>query len=189
MSGKSTVARMLSDLGAAVIDADKVGHECYRSGTEGWEKVVAAFGKEILGSDNEMDRAKLSAVVFGDDGTLHKLNYVMHPIIRKSVEEKIGQFEDEGVGVVVVEAPVLLEAGWSDLFDRIWVTAVPEEIAVNRFSQRSGLSRQEAARRIKSQMSSKERIKHADSVIDTSRSIGQTRADVEKLWAELKGPG
>ena len=186
LSGKSTVARMLADLGAAVIDADKVGHDCYRSGTEGWEKVVAEFGKGILGPDNEIDRAKLSAVVFDSDNALHKLNSIMHPIIRRSVEQKIGQYADKGTDVVVVEAPVLLEAGWTDLFHRIWVTAVPEEVAARRFAQRSGLSEQEAERRIKSQMSSEERIRHADDVINTSGSIEQTKADVEKLWAGLK---
>lgn len=188
LSGKSTVAEMLQDLGAAVIDADKVGHECYRPYTEGWEKVVAAFGKGILGTDDEIDRAKLSQIVFGNADALHKLNDIMHPIIRKSVEEKIKQFAGQGSDVVVVEAPVFIEAGWADLVDQIWVTAVPEEVAAKRFSKRSGLTEQEAVRRIKSQMTNDERVKHADRVIDTNRSIEQTKSDVQKLWRELKKP-
>jgi dephospho-CoA kinase len=110
----------------------------------------------------------------------------MHPIIRKRVEEKIEQFVKQGADVAVVEAPVFLEAGWSDLVDQIWVTAVPEEVAAKRFSKRSGLTEQEAKRRIKSQMSNEERIKHADRVIDNNRSIEQTKSDVLKLWNDLK---
>ena len=185
LSGKSTVARMLADLGAAVIDADKVGHDCYRSGTEGWEKVVAEFGKGILGPDNEIDRAKLSAVVFGDDGTLHKLNSIMHPIIRKAVEDRIERFAGQGKEVVVVEAPVFIEAGWNDMVDQLWVASVPEDVAAKRFSERSGLSKAEAERRVKSQLSNQERLKHADRVIDTSGSIEQTNANVQQLWNEL----
>ena len=186
LSGKSTVAGMLQDLGATVIDADKVGHECYKPRTEGWEKVVATFGKDILGAGDEIDRASLSQVVFKDADALHNLNNIMHPIIRKAVEEKIKSCTGQGANVVVVEAPVFVEAGWGDLVGQIWVTAVPEDMAAKRFSQRSGLSEDEAVRRIKSQMSNEERIKHADRVIDTSRSIEQTKSDVQELWNELK---
>ncbi len=186
MSGKSTVARMLAEMGAAVIDADKVGHECYRSGTEGWEQVVAAFDKEILGPDNEIDRAKLSAAVFDDDDTLHKLNSIIHPIIRKAVEDRIERFAGQGKEVVVVEAPVFIEAGWNDMVDQLWVASVPEDMAAKRFSERSGLSQEEAERRMKSQLSNQERLKHADRVIDTSGTIEQTKANVQQLWNELK---
>ncbi len=186
LSGKSTVAGMLQELGAYVIDADKVGHDCYKPHTEGCDKVVAAFGKDILGTDDEIDRAKLSQVVFEDAVALHKLNNIMHPIIRKSVEKEIEQYAGQGANVVIVEAPVFVEAGWDDLVDQIWVTAVPEDVAARRFSERSGFSEQDAARRVKSQMSNEERIKHADRVIDTSRSIEQTKSDVHQLWYELK---
>jgi len=186
LSGKSTVAGMLGELGAYVIDADKVGHECYKPHTEGWDKVVAAFGKDILGAGDEVDRAKFSQIVFEDADALHNLGAIMHPIIRKAVEEKIKSCAGQGANVVVVEAPVFVEAGWGDLVGQIWVTAVPEEVAVKRFSERKGLSEDEAVRRIKSQMSNEERIKHADRVIDTSRSIEQTKSDVQKLWYELK---
>lgn len=186
LSGKSTVASILEGLGAAIIDADKVGHDCYRPHTEGWDKVVAAFGKDIMTSSDEIDRTKLSKIVFNNAAALHKLNDIMHPIIRRAVEEKIRQFEGQGKDVVVVEAPVFIEAGWADLADQLWVTSVPEDIAVKRFSERSSLLEQEAKRRIKSQLSNDERIKYADHVIDTSCSIEQTKADVQKLWNELK---
>jgi dephospho-CoA kinase len=185
LSGKSTVSDMLERLGAVTIDADKVGHDCYEPDTEGWHKVIAAFGRDILGSSDEIDRAKLSQIVFKDDDALQKLNDIMHPIIRKSVEEKIKHFAEQGVDAVVVEAPVFLEAGWDDLVDQLWVTAVPEDVAAKRFSKRAGLTKQEAKRRIRSQISDEERIKHANRVIDTSRSIEQTKSDVQKLWNEL----
>jgi len=185
LSGKSTVAGMLEELGVAVIDADKVGHECYRPHTEGWDKVVTAFGKDILGGGDEIDRAKLSQIVFEDADALHKLNAIMHPIIREAVKKKIEQYAGQGGNAVVVEAPVFIEASWDDLVDQIWVTAVPEDMAAKRYSNRSGLSKEDAVRRIKSQMSNEERITHADYVIDTSRSIEQTKSDVQKLWDEL----
>ncbi|MBT3362199.1 MAG: dephospho-CoA kinase [Chloroflexi bacterium] len=185
MSGKSTVSAMLKELGACAIDADKIGHECYKPHAQGWGKMIDLFGKDILGIDDEIDRAKLSQIVFENADALQKLNDTMHPIIRSSVEEKIKRFEEQGAKVVVVEAPVFLEAGWSDMVDQLWVTSVPEDVAAKRFSERSGLSAQEADRRIKSQMSNKERIKHADRVIDTNSSIEATKADVEKAWREL----
>jgi dephospho-CoA kinase len=186
LSGKSTVSGMLQDLGAYVIDADKVGHQCYEPNTQGWEKVVSAFGNDILGVDDQIDRAKLSQIVFEDADALQKLNDIMHPIIRQAVEEKIKHFEGQGADAVVVEAPVFLEAGWSDLVDQLWVTSVPEDEAAKRFSKRSGLSAREAARRMKAQMSNTQRIKHADRVIDTNRSIEETRAAVAKAWQQLK---
>jgi len=186
LSGKSTVAKMLEQLGAAVIDADKVGHECYKPNTDGWEKVVAAFGKDVLGTDDGIDRARLSQIVFEDDVALHNLNSIMHPIIRKSIEKEIEELKGQGSDVVIIEAPVFVEAGWGDLVYQVWVTAVPEVVAAKRFSESSGLSQREAERRIKSQLSNEERIKHADRIIDTSRNIEQTKSDVRKLWHELK---
>ena len=108
LSGKSTVARMLEELGAYVIDADKVGHECYKPHTEGWDKVVAAFGRDILGAGDEVDRVKLSQVVFEDGDALHKINAIMHPIIRKSIENEIEELKGQGSDVVIIEAPVFV---------------------------------------------------------------------------------
>jgi dephospho-CoA kinase len=186
LSGKSTVAEMLEQLGAVIIDADKLGHDCYKPHTAGWDKVISAFGRGILGLNDEIDRAKLSQIVFEDAEALQTLNDAMHPIIRKSVEERIKHFAEQGVDVMVIEAPVFLEAGWGDLADQIWVTTAPEEVAAKRFSKRTGFTEYEAKRRIRSQMSNEERIKYADRVIDTNRSIEQTEYDVQKLWDEFK---
>jgi dephospho-CoA kinase len=184
-SGKSTVSQMLSAKGAAVIDADKLGHELFRPNTDAWHEVVAAFGRGILDHDDEIDRASLADLVFSDPAALDRLNNIMHPRIRRVVEGKIEDFRAQGFKVVVVEAALLIEAGWIDLVDQVWVVAAPEAEAVHRLCSQKGFTEAQAVARIRSQMSPAERAKHAHRVVENDSSLDALDERVERLWRGL----
>lgn len=182
-TGKSEAARRMTALGAALIDADRVGHEAYTPHTEAWRRVVEAFGEGILGPDGEIDRRSLGAVVFSDPEQLARLNGIMHPLMAGMVQEKIDGFREEGAEVVVVEAALLFEAGWDSLVEEVWVTDAPEESVIVRLAQRNGMSEEEARKRVSAQMSRAERLGRADVVIDNSSGMAEMQRAIEELWA------
>jgi len=184
-SGKSTVSRFLAELGAVIIDADKVGHEALKPDTEIWRKVVAAFGTGILKPNREIDRKKLGKIVFGNPEALARLNQIMHPPMYQLVKAQIKEYRQQGGEVVVLEAPLLIEAGWTSLVDEVWVTVAPEPTVVRRLKEKVGLSERESLARIRSQLSSEERVKHADVVVDTDCDLGELREKVREQWQRL----
>jgi len=181
-SGKSTVSQLLVGLGAVIIDSDKVGHEVFKPGTEAWREVVDAFGRQVLKADGEIDRNKLGKIVFDSSESRTLLNQIMHPRMYELVKAQLEDYRQQGVGVAVVEAPLLVEAGWASLVDEVWVTVAPESTVVKRMKGRSGLSEAETLARIRSQLSSEERVRHADLVIDTDCSLDELKAKVKELW-------
>jgi dephospho-CoA kinase len=193
-SGKSTVSGFLKELGAAVIDADRVGHEVFKLDTEAWQEVVAAFGKEILAPDGEIDRRKLGKIVFDDYEALARLNQIIHPRIRALVKAQIEEYRQQGVRVVVLEAPLLIEVplsmkagepSLSDEVDEVWLTVAPESTVLERLKKKAGLSEAELLARIRSQLPPEEKIKHADVVIDTDCSLDELKSRVKKVWQKL----
>jgi dephospho-CoA kinase len=193
-SGKSTVARFLKGLGAATIDADKVGHEVLEPDSEGWREVVAAFGKGILKSNGEVDRQKLGQVVFNDSEALERLDKIVHPRIHDLVKARIEEYRRRGEKVVVLEAPLLLEVplllepgqpSLADEVDEVWVTVAPEAAVLERLKAKTGHSEAHSKARIRSQMPSAEKLKHADVVIDTDCSLEELEGRVKKLWDGL----
>lgn len=187
-TGKSEVSRILRELGAEVIDADRVGHEAYLPHTETWQAVVDAFGAQVLQSNGEIDRKKLGAIVFSDPQARQKLNGIMHPRMYRMMAERIEAFKKQGVKVVVVEAAILIEGGWAPLADEVWVTTAPEASVTARIQARNNLSPEEIHRRIRSQLSDEERFKHAHVIIENNGDKAQLRAKVEELWeSRVKG--
>ena len=184
-SGKSTVSHFLAELGAVIIDADEVGHEAFKPDTEIWREVVAAFGRRILAPKGDIDRKKLGRIVFGNSEALARLNQIMHPRMYDMVKAQLEEYRRQGVDVVVLEAPLLLEAGWTPLVDEVWVTVASESTVVRRTKERTGLSEPQILARIRSQMSSAERVKHADAVINNDADLDELRAGVEELWQGL----
>jgi len=183
-SGKSTVSKFLEELGAFIIDADKVGHEAFKPDTELWREVVAAFGRQILKPGGEIDRNKLAEMVFGNPELLSRLNQIMHPRMYALVKAQLEEYRRQGVRVVVLEAPLLLEAGWTSLVDEVWVTVASESTVLRRLQEQIGLSKQQSLARIRSQLSSEERIKQADVVIDTDCSLDEVKTKVNELWGK-----
>ena len=188
-SGKSTVAGFLAELGAVLIDADKVGHEAFEPGTDGWREVVTAFGKDILKPNREIDRAKLAKVVFGKPVALARLNQIMHPRILEMVKARLAELRRRKTRVAVVEVPLLIEADWKPYVDEIWVTVASEAKVLRRLKERSGFSETESITRIRSQMTNEERIKHATQVINTDGTLEEVKERVKKLWLELQKKG
>ena len=181
-TGKSEAARYLAQLGAEVIDADQVGHEAYTPQSEAWHNVVGAFGKEILDSNGEVDRKKLGAIVFSNQDQLSRLNQIMHPLMARMVAEEIEDLRGQGVEVAVVEAALLFEAGWDSLVGEVWVTDSSEDLVIQRLSERNGLTKEEARKRISSQMDRSERLSRADLVIDNSGDIAAMESAIDEMW-------
>ena len=184
-SGKSTVSDMLRAKGAAVVYADLLGHEVYRPGTAVWDEVVAAFGREVLAADGEVDRRKLGSIVFADPEARRRLDAITHPPMRRLMAERLDELRRQGARVAVLEAALLIEAGWVDLTDEVWLTLAPPAVAAQRLMARYGLSREEAEARIASQLSNAERLERANVVIDTDCSLPEVARRVDELWEGL----
>lgn len=185
-SGKSTVAKFLAELGALVIDADEVGHEISRSGTEAWREVVNAFGQGIISFDGTIDRRKLGKIIFRDPDARARLNHIMHPRIRVQVEAMLAKYEKAGADIVVVEAPLLLEAGWKSMVDELWVTSAPQATVISRLKEQRGTPEAESLARIRAQLSDEERTNQADVVIYTDCTLDELKDSVTELWHELR---
>ena len=181
-TGKSEVTRLLEALGASVIYADRIGHEAYKHSSPIWQEVVNAFGKGILGSDGEIDRKKLGSLVFSDPGAMEKLNAIMHPKMAKIIDDKISQFRNAGAEMVVVEAALLLEAGWDSMVDEVWLVHAPKEAIVERLKVRSHLSEGEVEDRMRSQLSYEESSRLAQVVIHNTGDLSELRSKVESAW-------
>lgn len=187
-SGKSTAARYLGERGATVIDADKLGHRAYDPGTPGFDKVVAAFGDEVV-SDGQIDRRALGGKVFGDPAELKRLTDIVWPEILDLAKADIDAAKARGETIVVLEAAVLLEAGWEDEVDEVWVVTVEPAVAVERASARDGVDAAAVQARIDAQLSNDERVAKADTVIDNSDSETALLGALDREWQRLEGKG
>lgn len=185
-SGKSTAAALLGDWGAHVIDADKLGHRAYLQGTAAFAQVVETFGSGVVGDDGEINRAALGAEVFGDTNRLDELTAIVWPAIRTMAQDEIASVQaQDPERVIVLEAAVLIEAGWQDLVDQVWVVTVDPEVAITRASARDGIDAAAVQARIDAQLSNAERCQGADQVIDNSATLTELTASLEALWQQL----
>lgn len=187
-SGKSTVAAMLAERGALVIDTDRIGHEVYQPGAEGHRRIVAAFGPEVLAADGSIDRVKLGAVVFADPEARRRLNGIVHPLIGAEARRRIAESRArDPERPIVLEVPLLIEVGWHAVVDRVWVVSASRETAIGRLTGSRGLSRAEIERRLDAQLADAERRKHAHLVIENDGTPERLRAQVEAAWRTLVG--
>lgn len=185
-SGKSTVSQFLLELGAVVIDADKVGHEVFKPGTEAWREVVGTFGQGIISTDGTIDRRKLGKIVFRNPDARARLNKIMHPRIYERVMAMIEECRRNGADIVVIEAPLLLEARWKSMVDEVWVTSAPQATVIRRLNEQKGVPEAESLARIHAQLTDEERIRQADVVIYTDCALDELKDRVEGLWHELR---
>ena len=185
-TGKTSVSQMLAELGAATINADELGHELLQPDTQTHKEIVAAFDESILEPNGEIDRNKLAKLVFDDTTALARLNQITHPKIYEIVKQRIEEYRHTGVKVVVLEAALLIEAGWTPLVNQLWVTIAPEAIIVRRLKSSRGLSDEQILARLHSQIPQEEKAKQADLVIDTDCSLDELRKRVTELWQNLQ---
>jgi len=185
-SGKSTAARYLAEKGAHMIDADKLGHRIYEAGRPAFDKVVAAFGDDVVGGDGEIDRRVLGGKVFGSPEQLKRLTDIAWPEIRAMATEEISQARRQGASIVVLEAAVLLEANWQSDVDEVWVVTVEPEVAIARATARDGVDEAAVQARIDAQLSNAERIALSDVVIANGGSEAELLSKLDAEWQRLR---
>ncbi len=182
-SGKSTVAQMLGELGAPIIDADKVAHTTYAPDGAAYDGVIAAFGTDVVAPDRTIDRKKLGAIVFGNPDRLNKLTSIVWPATFAAIRAKIAELRASGAKKpIVVEAAILIEASWTPLFDEIWLVRASHEQMVARIERQRGLKPAETEARIRAQLSDRERAKYASAVIDNNGSLENLREVLGLVW-------
>lgn len=179
--GKSTVSNYLISLGYSVVDADKIGHQILFD-TVVKEKLIASFSNSIL-TNNEIDRAKLGAIVFNDKEALNKLNNITHPRIKEIIKEQILYNEP----IQFLDIALLFEANFTNLVEKIIVVHVDEDVQLARLITRNNLSKNDALKKITSQIPSVEKVKLADYVIDNNGSIENTHKQIDEILEILKG--
>jgi dephospho-CoA kinase len=187
-AGKSTVTQMLEALGAAVIDADKVGHQIYLPDLPAWREIVDTFGPEVLNADRTINRQALGKLVFADPEALRTLNRIVHPKMFDRMGELIAEMRARGgMKAIVVEAAVLIEANWMALVDQVWVVVASEAVVVDRLAKQRHLSSEQVRTRIAAQLTNDERLKHADVVIRNDGSLEEVCHAVQQAWDQLAG--
>lgn len=184
-SGKSTVSRILADCGAPIVDADLIAGAIALRGEEGWRGIVRAFGKSVLLDSGELDRKKVGEMIFGDKKKRAILNSIMHPIILKRIESQLKDLEAAGHLAAVVDVPLLLELGWQDKVDAVWLVAVSPNVQKLRLMARNLLTEEQAQARIASQMSVASKRQYADVIIENDGTLKETEQSVKTAWNKL----
>jgi dephospho-CoA kinase len=185
-SGKSTVAQLFADRGARVIDADRIGHEVYRPGTPGWEQVVAAFGREVVAADGAIDRAVLGRKVFADPEARRTLNGIVHPLIGAEIVRQLEAARAASDKTpVVIEAALLLDAGWRPLVDLVVVVVTPRARVIERIQRQRGLATADIEQRMAAQIGDEQRRRLADIVIENGGDLVDLRRAADTAWAEI----
>lgn len=181
-TGKSTVARILAELGATVIDADRLAHEAMRPGAPTYEQIVARFGARILTQEGEIHRPALAGIVFSDAGALAVLESIVHPWVVQEVRRRLAACESS---VAVVEAIKLLEAQLHTDCDVVWVVTAPRPLQLARLTGLRGMTLEQAERRVDAQSPQEDKVARADLVIENDGSPEELRRQVLAGWKGL----
>ena len=184
-SGKSTVIKILGELGATIVDADKVAHSVYEPGGAAYEPLRAAFGDAIVAADGTIDRKKLGAIVFADPAALKRLTDIVWPHTFDRMGQMVAEIRAGGDRApIVIEAAVLIEANWNPLFDEIWLVTAPRERVIERVQAERGMNPAQTEARIRAQLSDDERRKHATLVIQNDGSVEELHVELAALWKQ-----
>ena len=181
-TGKTEVTHVLRELGAVVIESDKVAHLSYRPGTDAYEDIIDQFGREILDESGVIDRAKLGSLVFAVPELRIHLEMIVWPAARSWIEERLIQEKERGTKIIVIEVPKLFEAGWDDLADAVWTIEAPSDLITQRINIRSNLGETEKNARVKAQITSGERAERADLLIENTAKLADLREQITNLW-------
>jgi dephospho-CoA kinase len=184
-AGKSTVAAMLGERGAVVIEADDLARQAVEPGSPGLGKVLAEFGPDVAGHDGSLDRGKLAARVFGDAGARRRLEAIVHPEVARLFAAEVERRRDTDE-IVVYAIPLLVERGLSGAFDVVVTVAAGEDARAARVAAQGRMTAEEARRRMGAQASDDERAAVADVVIDNHGSVDDLSRRVDLLWQELR---
>jgi dephospho-CoA kinase len=183
-SGKSTAARLLDRRGAVVIDADQLAREAVLAGTDGFRRVVEAFGPRVVGADGELDRPALASIVFADPERKAALEAVVHPEVARLFAERLEPYRGTD-RVVVYVTPLLVELGLAPAFDVVVVVTASPQLRISRVASERGLDPDDVRRRMATQATDERRVEVADVLLDNDGSLGELEAQVDRLWPEL----
>lgn len=185
-SGKSFISQYLQELGAVVIDADKLARKMVEPGSIVLHEIREYFGDDVFEENGELNRKRLANSIFHSKTKKEKLNSIIHPRVMQETIRLIEEYKAKRAWpAIVIDAPLLIEAGMCDLTDEVWVVAVDEETQIRRLMERDKLSRQEAESRLNMQMPLKEKLKYANRVIDNNGLKEDTLRYVNSLWEEI----
>lgn len=183
--GKSSLSELLMSKNIDVIDADIISREIMYD-KELLEIIFYEFGTEIKNNDGTLNRKKLGNTVFNDDDMLIKLNSITHPAIKRKINDRIIDISNQGKNIVVIDAALLIEGKFLDLVDKLVVITCNEEVQLNRVVNRDNMTKEEALKRINSQMKQDEKIKYADYIIDNSKDMNNLKDEFDKLFIYIK---
>ncbi|MDK2824281.1 MAG: dephospho-CoA kinase [Clostridia bacterium] len=185
-SGKSTISNYLKSLGAVVIDADLLARQAVEPGEKAWQKIRDYFGVQALNEDRTLNRKKIAEIIFANPREREVLNKIIHPEVIKKTKELIDKYKlDEQIPLIVIDAPLLIEAGMQELVDEVWVINVEPELQIKRVMARDKISEEAAIKRLSSQMPTLEKLKYANRVINNNQNIEETLHQVKKIWQEV----
>ena len=183
-AGKSTVARMLADRGAVVIDADELARRAIAPGTDGFARVVESFGGDVIGPDGDVDRGRIAGIVFADDERRRVLEAIVHPEVVRLFAEEIQAYRDSDA-VVVYSVPLLAETGTADGFDLVVVVVADVDRRIERLMRDRGMGTEEVRARVAAQFDDEERAKVADVLLDNDGDPARLEPQVNRLWTEI----
>lgn len=184
-SGKSTVARAWTALGARVIDADLLARRAVEPGSPALAAIARRWGREVLDADGRLARAALRERVFADEAARRELEAIVHPEVARLRDEEYRRVERSGADIVVADIPLLFEVGLESEFDLVVLVDAPEEVRRERLVRDRGLSPESADRMIAAQIPSSEKRARADRVIDNDGSVAELQARAEAVWGEI----
>jgi dephospho-CoA kinase len=184
-SGKSTVARMFRELGAPVLDADAAARDAVAVGRPAWQELRCLYGEEYFQADGELDRARVSQLVFAEPAARKRLDAIVHPRVAEDLQKQIEALGQQGAELVLVEVPLLYEAGLAGAYDRVIVVYVDPADQIRRLRERDGRGETEIAGILKAQWPLADKAARADFLVDNRGSLSQTREQVQQIWTAL----
>jgi phosphopantetheine adenylyltransferase/dephospho-CoA kinase len=185
-SGKSKMSERLGAMGAAIIDCDKLAHTIYEPGEECYYAIISEFGRDVVDNEGKIDRKRLGTIVFANQGKLQQLNQIVWPNLLKKAKERINELHAEHkFKVVILEAAILIQAGWEKECHEVWSMIIPPEVAVQRVMERNNLTELEAKARLGSQVENSVVVSHSNVVFSSLWSYEYSQSQAERAWSEL----
>ncbi|WP_018085847.1 dephospho-CoA kinase [Desulfurispora thermophila] len=185
-SGKSTVAAILQELGATVLDADRIARQVVQPGTPALAEIVRTFGPGILAADGQLNRPAMAGIVFSNSAARQQLEAIIHPRVKEYIDRAIQEQRKLATPppALVIEVPLLFEAGMQNMMDEVWLVTADEQTRLDRIRQRDRVSEEVARQRMAAQMPQEQKIPLADRIIDNSGAPQKTREQVTKAWQD-----